>query len=260
MIDSLLNREHPLLIGHRGLPALAPENTRRSLALALDHGADSFEVDLVALSDGTLVAGHSLDLFQLCHGAARGKVAGRTLAELRRFDPELASLEDVLELASDRLAGRPFLIDLKSPGQERVVVDALHRHGLADQALLCSLERPVLTRLRSLAPEVARSLSYPADRYRVSGRRTLAPIVPVVLRGLRSLLPHRIGRWLDETGARAVTLHHGVIGSALVRACHARDVAVIAWTVDDAELGKRLIAAGIDAIITNDPRLHLPIR
>jgi glycerophosphoryl diester phosphodiesterase len=51
-----------------------------------------------------------------------------------------------------------------------------------------------------------------------------------------------------------VTLHHGVIGADLVRRCHQSGVAVIAWTVDDADVGRRLIEAGIDAIITNDPR------
>ena len=51
-----------------------------------------------------------------------------------------------------------------------------------------------------------------------------------------------------------MTLHYSVIGADLVRSCHEREVAVIAWTVDDADVGRRLIEAGIDAIITNDPR------
>ena len=256
MTEPLLRESRrPLLIGHRGLPALAPENTLRSLGLALDHGADSFEVDVVALTDGTLVAGHSLDLAELCHGAAHGPVAQRTLTDLRRLDPELATFEEVLGLASSRLEGLPFLIDIKSAGGEQALVDAVRRNGLESQALLCSLERSVLVRLRELAPEIARSLSYPADRRRVSERRAFAPVVPVALRGLRALLPHRLGSWLGETGAAAVTLHHGVINRALVQACHARGVAVLAWTVDDAKIQQRLFRAEIDAIITNDPRL-----
>ena len=256
MTELLLHEDRrPLLIGHRGLPALAPENTLRSFELALDHGADSFEVDVVALADGTLVAGHSLDLAQLCHGAMRGPVAQRTLTDLRRLDPELATFEEVLELASTRLEGLPFLIDIKSAGSEQALVDAVRRYGLESQALFCSLERSVLVRLRELAPEIARSLSYPADRHRVSGRRAFAPIVPIALKGLRALLSHRLGAWLDETGAAAVTLHHDVISRALVQACHVRRVAVLAWTVDDVMVQQRLFRAEIDAIITNDSRL-----
>ncbi len=255
MTEPLLREgRRPLLIGHRGLPALAPENTLRSLELALDHGADSFEVDVVALADGALVAGHSLDLAELCHGAARGPAAQHTLSDLCRLDPELATLEEVLELASTRLKGLPFLIDIKSAGSEQALVDAVRRQGLEGQALLCSLERAELVRLRELAPEIVRSLSYPADRRRVSERRAFAPVVPLALRGLRALLPHRLGSWLDETGATAVTFQHGVINRTLVQACHARGVAVLAWTVDDVGIGQRLFRAEIDAIITNDPR------
>ena len=234
---------------------LAPENTLRSFELALEHGADGFEVDAVALADGTLVAGHSLDLAELCHGAAHGGADARGLDELRRLDAGLATLEQVLGLAAARLSSGPLLIDLKSTGQERALIEALRRHGLQERVLLCSLERAQLVRLRELAPEIARSLSYPADRRRLSERRVLAPLVPLALRGLRLLLRHRIGTWLDETDAAAVTLHHDVIGADLVRSCHERGVAVIAWTVDDADVGRRLIEAGIDAIITNDPRL-----
>jgi glycerophosphoryl diester phosphodiesterase len=255
-VSELLLRDgrRPLLIGHRGLPALAPENTLRSFALALDHGADGFEVDVIALAGGELVAGHSLDLSELCHGAAHGRAAERTLAELLLLDPELATLEQVLELASAHLDGRLLLIDVKSTGVEQALIDALRRHGLESQALLCSLERSQLARLSELAPGIARSLSYPADRRRASERRALATAVPLALRAFRTLLPHRLGAWLDETRASAVTLHHAVISASLVRVCHERGVAVLAWTIDDAEVQKRLTRARIDAIITNDPR------
>lgn len=236
-MDSLLAQPRPLLIGHRGAPALAPENSLRSLEFALEQGADSFEVDIVALPDGTLAAAHSLERAQ------RGS--------------DVATLEQVLDLARRRLDGRPFLIDVKSAGYEPALVGALRERGLASQALVCSLDRSVLARLRSLAPEVAGSLSYPADRRSVSEIRLLAPIVPAFLRVLGSLLPRRLGAWLDRTGARAVTLHHGVVGESVVRLCHGRGIAVIAWTVDDDAQAARLKGIGIDAIITNNPRLRI---
>jgi len=255
--ESLLRGERPpLVIGHRGLPLLAAENTLRSFELALEHGADGFEVDAVALADGTLVAGHSLDQAELCHGAARGDAGARTLDELRQLDAELATLEQVLELAAARPASGPLLIDLKSRGQERALVDALRRHGLRERTLLCSLERSQLVRLRELAPEIARSLSFPADRRRLSERRAIAPLVPLALQGLRLLLRWRIRGWLEQTEATAVTLHHGVIDADLVQSCHEWGIAVFAWTVDDASARQRLIEAGVDAIITNDPRPH----
>jgi len=160
----------------------------------------------------------------------------------------------VLELAQARLTSGPLLIDLKSEGCKRVLVDAVRKHELHGRALLCSLERSQLAYLRELAPEIARSVSFPADRRRLSERRALAPLVPIALQGLRLLLQHRIGVWLERSRAAAVTLHYDVIDADLVRGCHERGVAVIAWTVDDTDVRRRVIKAGIDAIITNDPR------
>lgn len=257
MMESLLRGDRaPLVIGHRGLPRLAPENTLRSFELALEYGADGFEVDVVALADGTLVAGHSLDLAELCHGAAVGAAGARTLAELRRLDPELATLEQVLELAEARPGAAPLLIDLKSTGLERPLIETVRRHGLQERTLLCSLERAQLVCLRELAPEIARSLSYPADRRRASERKAIAPFVPLALRGLRLRLRRRIRSWLEQTGAVALTLHHGVISAELVRSCHEWGIAVLAWTVDDADIGQRLVKAGADGIITNDSRSY----
>ena len=256
MTESLLRLGRPpLVIGHRGLPPLAPGNTLRSFELALELGADGFEVDVVALADGTLVAGHSLDLAELCHGAAHGDAGARGLDELRRIDPDLATLEQVFELASARRASGPLLIDLKSRGLERALIDLILRHGLEQRALLCSLEREQLVCLRELAPEIARSLSYPADRRRLSERRMIAPLVPLAIRGLRLRLRKRIRTWLEQTGATAVTVHHEVVDADLVRLCHDRGIAVLAWTVDDAGIGHRLVKVGADGIITNDPRL-----
>ena len=255
MTETLLRGSRPpLVIGHRGLPPLAPENTVRSFELALEHGIDGLEVDAVALADGTLVAGHSLELAELCHGAARGDAGARTLDELRRLDPGLATLEQVLELARARLGAGTLLIDLKSVGREPELIEALRRHGLEQRALLCSLERSQLVRLRGLAPEIARSLSYPADRRRLSERRVVAPFVPLAVRGLRQILRRRIRAWLEQTGAAAVTLHYGVIDAALVRACHEWGIAVFAWTVDEQSAWQAAVRMGVDAIITNDPR------
>jgi glycerophosphoryl diester phosphodiesterase len=255
MTESLLRETgRPLVIGHRGLPLLAPENTLRSFELALEHGADGFEVDVVALADGTLVAGHSLDLSELCHGAAQGNAGLRSLEELQQLDAELVTLEQVLELAEARLAAGPLLIDLKSRGGERALIAALRRHGLQEQTRLCSLERSQLVCLRELAPEIARSLSYPADRQRLSERRMIAPLVPLALRGFRLLLRWRIRAWVEQTGAAAVTLHYGVVDADLVRRCHEWGIAVFAWTVDDADVRLRLVRAGADGIITNDSR------
>jgi glycerophosphoryl diester phosphodiesterase len=52
----------PLLIGHRGASGHLPEHTLASYSLALLHGADYIEPDLVATRDGVLVARHENEI------------------------------------------------------------------------------------------------------------------------------------------------------------------------------------------------------
>ena len=88
-------------------------------------------MDVVALADGTLVLGHSLELEELCHGAANGSVGDLSLAELRALDPELATLDEALELVAGKAGVRPILIDLKLDGIKTAVIEAVRTHALA---------------------------------------------------------------------------------------------------------------------------------
>ena len=76
-----------------------------------------------------------------------------------------------------------------------------------------------------------------------------------MLVGLRRTLPLRIVRMLDRARASAAMLHHRVISRAAVERAHAHGAAVFAWTVDDEAALERVLAAGVDGVITNDPRI-----
>jgi glycerophosphoryl diester phosphodiesterase len=60
---------------------------------------------------------------------------------------------------------------------------------------------------------------------------------------------------LWSTRATALVLHHSLVTRRSVRAAHARGAAVVTWTVDDPGVLARVDAAGVDAVVTNDPRL-----
>jgi glycerophosphoryl diester phosphodiesterase len=246
----------PLVLGHKGASAYAPENTLRAIEQALASGADGVEIDVVALADGTLVLGHSLSLAELCHGAGSGRAGALGLQELRSLDPDLATLEEALELIAASGSCR-CLLDLKEEGYEERVAARVRAHGLLGRTLACSLSRRSLRLLAAQAPGLHLSISYPRDRFEASRRSLLAPLVPVALAGMRATLGLRIGRWLSELGASAATLHHMLVTPAVVGRCHIRGAAVIAWAIDGGEQPElaRLTAAGADGIICNDPGL-----
>lgn len=240
-------------IGHRGAAALAPENTLASIERALEVGVDMVEVDVLALADGTLVLAHSDDLLEVSHGAAAGTVVDKTLERLRRDCPALPTLDEALALVAGSGAG--VQLDVKWPGYEAGVVEAVRRRGLEERTLVSSCFRSVLVEVAERGPPIRRGLTYPFDRRGVSQRRSAAPLVPVGLAALRRLLPPRIGRMLGRARAETAVLHHLVVSRAAVERCHARGASVLAWTVDDPAAMRRLAAQGVDGIITNDPRL-----
>src|SRR5450756_915040 len=76
-----------LVLGHRGEPRLAPENTVASFALVrddLDHGVDGAECDVQMTKDGELVVIHDEKVDRTTDG--HGWVKDLTLQEIRKFD------------------------------------------------------------------------------------------------------------------------------------------------------------------------------
>jgi glycerophosphoryl diester phosphodiesterase len=252
-----LLREHgrPLWIGHRGAAALAPENTIASLERAVAHGVDVVEIDVLDTHDGELVLAHTDDLHEVSHGVARGRVRPLTLERLRRAAPALPTLDEALAFLAERAPGTGVQIDLKARGFERNVVRALRRHDLLPRAFVSSFHRSSLEALRSLEPELPLGLTYPQDRYGVARRRSTRPLVAAAALAVRRVLPYRLEGWLARTGAAAAALHWAIVSRAAIERCHAHGAAAIAWTVDEPSVANRLIQAGIDGIVTNDPRI-----
>jgi glycerophosphoryl diester phosphodiesterase len=226
-----LRREgRPLRIGHRGAPALAPENTIASLEAAIERGVDLVEMDVIA----------ERDELRLAHGPAL----------LGADSPALGA---ALELVAARDVGA--ILDLKSDGVESRVVEILRAHGLTERAVVASFQPATVRAVRDLEPRLTTGLSYPFDRVGIAERPGFQPVIRAGLAGLRRTLPMRIGRMLARARADAALLHHALVSRRLVERCHARDAAVLAWTVEDETTLARVVAAGVDGVIANDPGL-----
>jgi len=219
----------PLRIGHRGAAALAPANSLEGIEAALAEGADGVELDVI-LANRRLWLAHSL-------------------VELRQGSP---TLEAGLALLAERDA--LVLLDVKGPGFERPVVDAVRAHDLIERTTVASFFPSVLRALRSLEPELRRGLSYPQDRLG-AGARVPERVVRAGLAGLRRPLVFRISRMLRRVEASTAVLHHLVVSRALMARCRALEASVLVWTVNDAAALRRVERLGVDGIITDDPHL-----
>jgi glycerophosphoryl diester phosphodiesterase len=249
-----------LRVGHRGAAALEPENTLRSLARAVELGCDLVEFDVVDLSDGTLVLAHSLKLREVSHGAARGRVRNRTLESLRLVAPNLPTLEEALEFCASELPETALQLDLKRRGIERAVVEALRRYGVVDRSWVSGVDAGALRLVAELEPALPRSITLPRDRLGISKRGPLAPVIRGSLAAIGAALPRRLPGLLRAARADAATLHYSVCSAAAVARAHEVGAAVYVWTVDDSRLAQRLVDAGADGIITNDPRIFTTLK
>jgi glycerophosphoryl diester phosphodiesterase len=224
--------DRPLRIGHRGAAALAPANTLRSFRAALATGVDLIEFDVVIGPGGELVVAHSV----------------------REVQPETPTLDDVLAFFVEEARDVGLHVDLKEFGLERRVIDGLRRHGLSDRAFVSSTYVRTSRRITSLGG-VRVGITIPRGILGISEGGRGAVFARLGLWVLRLATPLLVRPLLALTRASAVVMHHSIVTGASVRAVHARGAAVVTWTVDDPHGIARVDQAGVDAIVSNDPRL-----
>ena len=196
------------------------------------------EFDVLALARGTVVVAHD---------------------RRRTGAPGVVTLDDALAFCAERLPGIGLQVDLKRRGIERLVVDALRRHGVLERSWVSAFDATTLRRVAALEPALPRSYTLPRDRFGISKRGPLAPVVRGALTSLGASLPRRLPALLERARAVAVTLHHSIASQAAIERAHELGAAVYVWTVDDAGVVKRLVSAGADGIITNDPRVFAEV-
>jgi glycerophosphoryl diester phosphodiesterase len=150
-----------------------------------------------------------------------------------RLDVRPLRLTELLEKTRGR---RRLLLDLKDgppPDRARAYAEALsgvlRKTGCAESAIVCG-QTDVLDSVRRVAPEL--DVRYSIERQ---------------------------GQWeaflrrLDADPAlRGVCLHHGFLTEPVERLLKERGLEVFCWTVDDHEEARRLVAMGVDGVISND--------
>jgi glycerophosphoryl diester phosphodiesterase len=227
----------------------------RSFRAAVALGVDLVEFDVLDLPRGPLVIAHSDHLEEVSHGAAHGRVRERTLEELREVAPELPTLDDALSFFVDEATEVGLHVDLKLSSRVDELVAAIERHGLVGRTVVSSFDMGALRAVAAAAPALRVGFTYPEDRFSVSRRRYLWPAARAGLPALRASVPPRISRMLRRAGASALMLQHALVTPAAVARAHALGAPVLAWTVDDPADLARVVSAGVDGVISNDPRI-----
>ncbi len=146
-------------------------------------------------------------------------------------------------------------LDIKLPGREEELVDALRERGLGERAMISTMEMHTLKRILELAPELRRGWTYPRVTRDWASKRWARLPMRAALVGMRAQLPGLAAQKLPQFGVEAMWVYHPLVSPRLARICELAGVELIAWTVDDRRRMEKLVAAGVHGICSNDPRL-----
>lgn len=223
------------ILGHRGASALATENTMTAFRRAVADGADGVELDVRRCASGEVVVFHDEDLARLAGRPERvAALPWSALREVRLAGEPIPLLDDVLE----ELPAAYVNVELKAPraappaGLVAATLRVLTRHGRRDGTIVSSFNPFALAELRARDPRMPIGLLFHAKQSRP----------------LREAWARRVLR------PRAVHPEHVLVDDARAAAWRGEGLEINVWTVDAPADLLRMRRAGVDAIITNDPR------
>ena len=146
-------------------------------------------------------------------------------------------------------------MDLKLPGYEERVVDALNAAGLRDRALVSSTYKESLVRLRAYDAGLTVGWSVPRARRDYTSSILMKIPALVVLSVMKRTLPRQAREALQEGLCHAVMAHWRLVDPGARRGGRAGGGDLYVWTVDHAPRISELKTLGVTGVITNDPRL-----
>jgi glycerophosphoryl diester phosphodiesterase len=231
------------LVGHKGADLIAPGNTLASFAAAVEAGVDTIELDVLWLQDADLPVEQRAPLV-VAHDWEDAE--SRTpLALTEALDAFLEPPLDKVEID----------LDIKLPGREDEIVQALRERDLIERAMISTMELYSLGRILDLEPKLRRGWTYPKVTKDWTSKPWAKPVLPAALLGMRYRLPGLAAEKLPKFNVAAMWVYHPLISARLARICKLAEVELIAWTVDDEARMRKLLDAGVTGLCSNDPRL-----
>lgn len=233
-----LQHDGVIAFAHRGGALEAPENTMKAFAYAVDLGYRYVETDAYATRDGVLLAFHDDRLDRVTD--RKGQIAELDYADIR--EARIGGSEPI-PLLEELLAAWPDLrinIDPKHDGAVGPLIDLLRRTNALDRVCIGSFSDARIARFRSAFGEAVCTSMGPREvtRFWLTKRR-----IPAGRFGANCIqIPVKQGPFR-------------LVDAASVAAAHRRGLKMHVWTIDDEAEMRRLVALGIDGIMTDRPAL-----
>ena len=139
-----------LIIGHRGAPSLAPENTIESFQIALDHNVDGIELDVQLTKDNKLIVMHDLHTYKL--NEKYDLINNYTFQEIKKINSAVSNLENILKIIPPNIE---IHIEIKSNQiNNKIIITKIYnliiKYKLAQQTIISSFNPFVLSMFKKL--------------------------------------------------------------------------------------------------------------
>jgi glycerophosphoryl diester phosphodiesterase len=211
-------------IAHRGDPVGHRENTLPAFTAAVAQGADMLELDLRRTRDGAIVVLHDQSLLRLWElDASVGDLDVAEVARLGEGDVRIPTLRQVLDAVPPEIE---LMVDFT---RREVVAGALEQAmsaGALDRCLFVTGNVEALRLLRGLSGVARIGLTW-----------TEGAEPPLAL--------------LAELGAAYWNPMFPLVTAEGVDAVHEAGLGVSTWTVDAGADMARVVADGVDAVVSN---------
>ena len=281
------------LQGHRGARGVLPENTLPAFERALALGVTTLELDIAITSDGVPVISHNPLLNPDITRDAAGRFLDRdgpairsmTWAQLQAYDvgrikpgteyarqfpdqapvdgtriPRLADLFDLVKRSGDDKVR--FDIETKlSPDKAeetlppepfaRAVVDEIRKAGMAARTQIQSFDWRTLQVVQKIAPEIA--TAYLSVQRRFDNIGAARPEGSNWTAGFQFRDHGSIPRMIKAAGGSIWSAYFGDLDADKVKEAQSLGLKVLAWTVNDPAAMEKMLAHGVDGLITDRP-------
>lgn len=226
-----------LTMAHRGSSYEAPENTMLAFENAVKATADYIELDVHETKDGVIVVIHDDNLKRTT--GVNKKVYNMTYDEIKDLDAgsyfgdeeefkkcRIPTLEEVMSYTKGKIK---LNIEIKLSAYEPDLVEGvaalIEKYDYKDECYVTSMNYKALTEIKKINEEIKTGY----------------------------ILYSAYGNYYNIDNVDAFSINFSYINKNVVDAIHYRGKQLFVWTINDRKTAEKMVAMGVDAVITDNP-------
>ena len=233
----------PYILGHRGAPKLAIENSLTAFKKAVDIGVDGVELDIHMTFDNEIVVIHDETIESITNG--QGYIKEMKFSELRKYNlvsnffdkAKIPTLKEVLlklkkcEIINIEIKNSV----IKYPGIEKKAIELVKSLKLEENVIFSSFNHYSIKKIQEIAPQIKTGILYDSNIFE----------------------PWNYAKKLTT---KNIHPHFFTINKKIVDQSHKNGLKVFVYGANTKKEIKTSLNIGVDAIITDFPKKAMKLR